>query len=120
MFRGDPNHAEYRKLSLNGGAAGPCGDIHPNSVEHRTSLAFSGPTSRYYVVLELCGMDFSISVQVEYAMFGRDQGVGTGRLEQNQAEIPAFSKMSWPVPATTSEELLEWLLAAPVKVATPL
>ena len=41
------------------------------------------------MVLELFGMDFSISVQIEYAMFGRDQGVATGRFEQNQAGIPA-------------------------------
>ena len=41
------------------------------------------------MVLELCGMDFSISVHIEYAMFGRGQGAGTGRFEQNQAGIPA-------------------------------
>ena len=72
------------------------------------------------MVLDLCGMDFSISVQIEYAMFGRDQGVGTGRFEQNQAGILPRAKMSWPLPMTASEELLEWPLTAPVKVATPL
>ena len=44
------------------------------------------------MVLELCGMDFSISVQIECVMFGRDQFVGTGRVEQNQAGIPASCK----------------------------
>ena len=44
------------------------------------------------MVLELCGMDFSISVQLEYAMIGRYQDVGTGRFEQNQAGIPASCK----------------------------
>ena len=58
-------------------------------LENCASPAFSGPMSRCYLVLELCGMDFSISVQIEYAMFGRDQGVGAGRIEQDQAGIPA-------------------------------
>ena len=89
MFRREPNHAEYWKFSWEGSAAGSCGGVHSNSVEDRTSFAFSGPRSRCYVVLELCGMDLSIPVQTEYAMFGRDQGVGTGRFEQNQAGIPA-------------------------------
>ena len=61
----------------------------PSRVEDRTSLAFSGPISRCHVVLELCGMDFSIFVQTECAMCGRDQGVGARRFEQDQAGIPA-------------------------------
>ena len=44
------------------------------------------------MVLELCGMDFSISVQIEYEMFGRDQGVGARRCKQDQAGIPASCK----------------------------
>ena len=82
----DPNHAEYWKLTWYGGAAGSCGDIHSNWVDNRTSLAFSDPISRCYV------MDFPISVQIEHATFGRGQGVGTGRFEQNQAGIPASCK----------------------------
>ena len=50
--------------------------------------AFSGAISKNHVVLELCGMDFSITVQTENDMFGRDQDIGTGRFEQNQAEVP--------------------------------
>ena len=57
-------------------AAGSSGTYIPIGWKNRTSLAVSGPMSRYYVVLELCGMDFSIFVQTEHAMFGRDQGVG--------------------------------------------
>ena len=45
-------------------------------MENRTSLASSDPVSRHHVVLELCGKDFSISVQIEPAMLGLDQGVG--------------------------------------------
>ena len=89
MFRRNPNHAEYWELSWAGSAAGSCGSIHSNWVENRASLAFSGPKSRCHVVLELCGMDFSIFMQTEYAMFGRDQGVGARRFEQDQARIPA-------------------------------
>ena len=89
LFRRDPNHAEYWKFSWDGGASSSCGDIHSNWVANRTSFAFSGPISRCYVVLEFFGMDLSIPMQMEYAMFGRDQGVGTGRFEQTQAGIPA-------------------------------
>ena len=70
--------------------AGAC--IHPNWVENSASFACSGPTSKHYVVLELCGMDFSIFMQIEHAMFGRDQGVGARRFEQDQTEIPATCK----------------------------
>ena len=72
---------EYWVFSWDGSAAGSCGGMHSNLVENRASVAFSGPISRCYVVLELCGMDLSIFVQVEhsmYAMFGCYQGVGTG------------------------------------------
>ena len=89
MFRRDPNHAEYWNCSWDGGAAASCGDIHSNWVENRSSLALSGPISRCYVVLELCGMDFSIPVQLEYAMFGRDQGVGTGCSPRAEGIDPA-------------------------------
>ena len=65
------------------------GGLHSNRVENCASVAFSGPISRCYVVLELCGMDFSIFVQVEHAMFGSHQVVGTRCAEQNQAGIPA-------------------------------
>ena len=41
------------------------------------------------MVLELCGMDFSIFLQTEYAMFGRGQGADAGRFEKDQAGIPA-------------------------------
>ena len=40
-------------------------------------------------MLDLCSMDFSISVQTECAMFGRDQGVSARRFEQDQAGVPA-------------------------------
>ena len=40
-------------------------------------------------MLELCGMDLSITVQTEHAMFGCDQDVGAGRFQQNQAGVPA-------------------------------
>ena len=69
------------KFSRTGSATGSCGSIHSNWVEDCASLAFSGPMSRHYVVLELCGMDFSISVQIEYAVFGSDQGVSARRFE---------------------------------------
>ena len=114
MCRRNPDHAEYWKFSWAGGSPSTCKGIYSNWVENRASLAFSGPISRYYVVLELCGMDFSIPVQIEYAMFGRDQGVGAGRFEQEGH--PQRAKMSWPLPATESEELLEWPLTAPVNV----
>ena len=52
--------------------AGACIPIGWKIVHPSHSVA----QSRYYVVLELCGMDFSIFVQTEYAMFGRDEGVG--------------------------------------------
>ena len=52
----------------------------------------SHSVARNHVVLELCGMDIAIFVQVERAMFGSHQVVGTGCAEQNQAEIPASCK----------------------------
>ena len=75
VCRRHPDHAEYWKFSWDEGEAGSCGSIHSNWVENRTSFAFSGPISRNHVVLELCGMDFSISVQIEHAMYWSDQGV---------------------------------------------
>ena len=89
MFRRDPNHAEYWEFAWYGCAAGAGRGIHSNSVENRASVAFSGPVPRNNVVLELCGMDIAIFVQVECAMFGSHQVVGTGCAEQNQAGIPA-------------------------------
>ena len=44
------------------------------------------------MVLELCGMDISILVQVECAMFGSHQGVGGRRPEQDQAGVPTASE----------------------------
>ena len=41
------------------------------------------------MVLELCGMDITILVQAEYAMFGCHQVVGKRCAEQNQAGVPA-------------------------------
>ena len=79
--------------SLGLGVKQVCGGIIDSCwVENRTSFAFSGPISRNHVVLELCGMHFSISVQIEYAMFGRDQGVGAGRFEQDHAGVSAACK----------------------------
>ena len=52
----------------------------------------------------MCGVDFSISVQVEYAKF----------CEQDRAGVPAAC---WPLPA---EEMLEWPSAAPVEAAAPI
>ena len=89
MFRRDPDHAEYWEFAGYGCAAGAGGGIHSNWVENCASVAFSGPVPRYHVVLELCGMDIAIFVQVECAMFGSHQVVGTGCAEQNQAGIPA-------------------------------
>ena len=92
MCRRNPDHVDYWEFSWAGSAAGACGGIHSNWVENRASLAFSGPVSRHYVVLELCGMDFSISVRTEYAMFGSHQGVGGRRPEQDQAGVPTASE----------------------------
>ena len=89
MFRRDPDHAEYWEFFRYGCAAGAGGHIHSNWVEDCASVAFSGPISRCYVVLDLCGMDIAILVQAEYAMFGSHQVVGTGCAEQNQAGVPA-------------------------------
>ena len=69
-----------------------------------THLAVSGPISRNYVVLDLRGTDFSIIVQI-YAQ---------SRIKR---EYPPRDGMSWPLPATEQEELLEWPLTAPVSVA---
>ena len=49
----------------------------PIWVENRASVAFSGPVPRHNVVLELCGMDIAVVVQVERAMFGNHQVFGT-------------------------------------------
>ena len=93
--RAGPCSSEIQTLQSIGNSLGMAvqqvraGAYIPIWVENCASLAFSGPISRCYVVLELCGVDFSISVQIEFAMFGRDQGVGTGRFEQNQAGMPA-------------------------------
>ena len=57
MCKRNPDHAEYSEFSWAGSSASSCGGIHSNWVENRVSLAFNGPISRYYVVLELCGMD---------------------------------------------------------------
>ena len=77
MFRRDPNHAEYWEFSRHACAAGAGGGIHSNWVENRASVAFSGPVPRHNVVLELCGMDIAVVVQVERAMFGNNQVFGT-------------------------------------------
>ena len=79
MFRRNLNHAKYWEFSWDGCAAGAGGGVHSNWVENRTSLAFGGPISRCHMVLELCGMDISIIMQAECAMFGRDQGDGERR-----------------------------------------
>ena len=102
MCRRNPDHAEYWEFSEAGSSAGSCGSIHSNWVENRASLAFSGQVSRHYTMLELCGMDFSISLQIEHAMFWRDQGVGARPFEQEQ------------------EVMLEWPLAAPGVAAAPI
>ena len=68
VCRRNPDHAEYWEFSWAGSEPGSCGCIHSNWVENHTFLAFSGPISRNHLVLELSGMDFSISVQIEYAM----------------------------------------------------
>ena len=39
-------------------------------------------------------MDFSIFVQTEYAVVGRDQGVGARRFGQDQAGIPVLAVAS--------------------------
>ena len=114
MFRRNPDHAEYWEFSWYGCAAGAGGGIHSNWVENRASFAFGGPVPRNQVVLELCCMDISISVQVECAMFGSHQGVGGRRIKRG---YPPRANMRWPLPATASEELLEWPLTAPVTVA---
>ena len=92
MFRPDPNNAECWKFSWYGCEAGAGGSIHSNWVENRASVALTGPEPRYHVVLELFGMDITILVQIECAMHGCHQGVGTGCAEQNQAGIPAPCK----------------------------
>ena len=68
MWRRNPNHAEHWEFSWAGSETGSCGGRHSNWAENCTSLAFSGPISRNHVVLEMCGMDFSISVQIEHTM----------------------------------------------------
>ena len=70
MCKRNPDHAEYWEFSRAGSDTGSCVCLGGN----RTSLDFSGPISRNHVVLELCGMDLSISVQIEHAMFWDDQG----------------------------------------------
>ena len=88
----NPDHAEHWEFSWAGSAAGSCGCIHSKWVKNRASFTFNGPISRHYVVLELCGMDFSISVQTEFAVFRSDQGVSARRFEQDQAGVPATCK----------------------------
>ena len=88
----NPDLAEYWKLSRAGSATGSCGSIHSNWMENRASFTFSGQVSRHYMVLDLCGMDFSISVQTEYAVSRSDQVVSVRSYEQDQAEIPATFK----------------------------
>ena len=92
VCRRNPDQAECLEFSWAGSEAGSCGGMHANWVENRTSTAFSCPISRNHVGLELCGMDFSISVQVEHAMFWSDQGVSGRRVEQDQAGVPAACK----------------------------
>ena len=96
---GIQTYAEFWKLHLVGSETGSCESIYSHWLEDCTHLAFSGPISRNYVVLELCGMGFSITVQIEHAMFGCDQDVGTGRFEQNQVGVPAawWEKVIGPI-----------------------
>ena len=83
------------------------GGIHSNWVENRASVAFSGPVPRYHVVLELCGMDIAIFVQVECAMYGGViKASARDVLSRIKRGYPFRAKMSWPLPATATEELL--------------
>ena len=66
-LRAGPRSGEIQTVQSTGNSLGTAVrqvDIHSNWVGSRISLAFSGPISRCYVVLELCGMDFSISVKI--------------------------------------------------------
>ena len=92
MRRRNPDHAEYWEFSRAGSATGSCGRIHSNWVENRASFTFSGPLLRHHVVLELCGMDCSISVQTEYVVFRSDQFVSARRFEQDKSGVPATCK----------------------------
>ena len=65
------------------------------------------------------GMDFSISVQTEHAVFWSDQGASVRRFEQDQAEVPTAYWNVLALPATEREELLEWPLTAPEQGAGP-
>ena len=94
------------EFSWAGSAAGSSGGIHSNWVELRASLAFSGPISRHYVVLELCCMDFSISVQTEHAMLGRIKASARDALSRIKLGHPPRAKMSLPLPARRDCQIL--------------
>ena len=54
------------------------------------------------MVLDLCGIDIAILVQVEYTMFGSHQVVGTGCAEQDQAGSPAACQNELAVTSVSS------------------
>ena len=80
MLSTDPSHAKLWELSWDGSDAGSSGSMCSSWVENRSPLAPCGPVPRNHFVLELCGMDFAITVQVKHAMFGRDQDFCTGSM----------------------------------------
>ena len=70
------------------------------------------------MVLELCGMDIAIFVcKLSAQCSGVIKSSARDALSRIKREYPPRAKMSWPLPVTATEELLEWPLAAPVNVA---
>ena len=76
-LRAGPCSGEIQTMQSIGNSLGGGMGVYSNWVDNCASVAFSGPVPRNHVVLELCGMDIAIFVQVDRAMFGSHQVVGT-------------------------------------------